>query len=670
MPSENPVYLKQISPEVEANDVPSDASRKCKFRRTVLSFNTGIFFIQFAALILEANTLYSRGELTIDYAVFAPAVTSISHLLMNPHVALPDGILNAPFIQNHFEWITWPISLIFGWLFRFPTWVILLVICQALPTALVGLLASIYAYSEAERHNLAPRQKWVASSTPSLLALTNIWLYWDSRFDFHYQALQGCLALLIILALDRRRLGIAFSLAVILSGTGETAAIMFLPIAAFSIIRSRRRDAGLAAIWSLFTVFEPGLFHIHTQAGANFAQEFSYLQAGGHAPTSAIQVVRAMLRDPRAAVRQVWANRLDVWSEVTASGFLGLFSPVALTMIAILGLLLWSGTVASFSVPVFQTIAISQFTIFFSGPILIMVLRKTKILGFVVAAFMVMWSTGWLISFAPALTEQLVTTSNTVIGTELHKLNSEIPASTIVMTPNATLGDFPNHHVRPFGCSPGHFKLPDSRVAVVVDPWKGIQVCGPYELLQVVSRMASLPGAQVIGPSASGIYLIYLDAGSLSSRNIYVSDQQALTAQFLISPNTSHGRFVRTGTTGLIESARGQQYVVEGIVADLKPRRSGEVTVDMAVKGVAQIQVWDDSSSRLLAEASPPTNKREQVTLRFKTGQFVNPPGFTQGYAIFRTKLIPPLNSNPIEIRVVSKGQSQVKLYSLKINML
>lgn len=667
MPSEDSLKIDKHVPKVDTtNEIPEPLKER-NLRRTVLSISTVIFFIQFMVLIVEANTLYSRGELTIDYAVFAPAVSSISHLLMNPHVSLPDGIQSAPYIQNHFEWVTWPISLIFGWLLRFPTWVILLVICQALPTALVGLLASVYAYGEAERHNLASRQTLIVSLTPPLLALTDIWLYWDSRFDFHYQALQGFLALLIIFALDRRRLGVAFILSLVLSGTGETAAIIFLPIVMFLVVRSRWTEAGVAAIWMGFTVFEPGLFRVPTQVGANFASAFSYLKARGHAPTSAIQVAGAFFQDPRAVVNQIWANRLDIWSEVTAAGFLGLFSPVALVVVGSLGFLLWSGSVVNFSVPTFQTIAISQFTIFFSGPILMKVFQKTKSLGFVISAFMIVWSTGWLVAFAPTLIEQIITTSSTAIGAEIQNLNSEIPQSTIVMTPNAILGDFPNHQVRALGCPPGKFTFPNSKVAVVVDPWKGIQVCGPYEILQVISRISSLPGAQVIGPNASGLYVINLNASNLSSRTIYISNHQALTAQFLISPDASHGRFVKAGATGVIESALNQQYVIEGITADLKPQSAGEVTVDMAVQGVAQIQVWNDASGRLLAEASLPTTKREQVSLNFETGRFIIPPSFTQGYAIFQTHLIPPLILNPIEIRIVSQGQSEVRLYGLKI---
>jgi hypothetical protein len=625
-----------------------------------------VFSVQLLILVLEANTIYSRGELTLDYAVFGPAFTSIGHLSLNPHVFMPDGRGIAPFLGNHFEWITWPLALIFEWILRIPTWVTLLIFLQAIPTALVGTLGSYYAISKSEKQQLSNIQLWMVALLPSLLAATNIWLYWDDRFDFHFQALQGCLTIGIILALESEHEFTALALGIVLMGTGETAAILFLPIVTVLLLQRKVKFSIVATVAALLTLVAPRLFGVLTQDNSAFSFAYHYLNPSGPPPQSMFEVVKLIILHPGVFLGQVWGHRLDVWSELASTGFIGLASPIAVIGIIGLGVPAWSASFGGFAGPIFQTIGIVQIPIFMSGVVMLLLIRKSWRWGRVLSIAAVLWSLIWLLVFGPLLVRQLTQLSSTQVGHETQILNSVIPASDVVLSTNATLGDFPNHVIEEFGCTPS-IQLPHARVVIVVDPWKGLQTCGPYELLRELSRLAALPGATISGPGSDGLFVVRVDATHLRNRKILVGRNQPLTGNFLIAPGAQHGHLVQDVKGNYLVSEAGKQFVEEGVVADLKPFHAGKVVVKLSIKGSSSIQVWNDASGVELAQANLTSNSIEAISLSFNTGRFVRPPLFSEGVGLFSTKLIPPLPLNPIEVRVSSPSGSDISVYSVLI---
>lgn len=604
--------------------------------------------------------------MTIDYAVFGPAFTSIGHLSLSPHVFMPDGRGIAPFIGNHFEWISWPLALLFEWILRIPTWVTLLILLQAVPTALVGPLGGYYAMLKGKKLSLKPAQLWTISLLPSLLSITNIWLYWDSRFDFHYQALQGCITIGIILALESKHDYIALALGVVLMGTGETAAVLFLPVLVVLAIQRRPKFVIITVSAALVTLFMPRIFGVLTQDNSAFSFAYHYLDPSGPPPQSMFEVVKLIILNPGAFLGQVWSHRLDVWSEIASTSFVGLASPVTVVGILALGVPAWSTSFGGFAGPIFQTISIVQFPIFVSGVVMLILIQRSWRWGRVLAIGAVLWSLTWMVVFGPLLVRQINQLSNTALGHETQALDATIPSKDVILSTNATLGDFPTHQVVEFGCTPS-MQLPDAEVVIVVDPWKGLQTCGPYELLRELSRFASLPGAVVTGPDRDGMFVVHVDAALLANRRISVNPDQPLVGHFLIAPGVKHGKLVQTTKASYLMSRPGTRFVEEGVVADLKPFRSGTVSVKISVQGSASVQVWNDASGVELAQATLTSNSTESVSVRFNSGKFVNPPLFSEGDGPISTKLIPPLHLNPVEVRIAGLGNSRVSVYSVLI---
>lgn len=638
------------------------------WRPSAISLSTwGIFAFQSIALFVEANTIYSRGELTEDYAVFGPAVASISHFHLAPHVLLADGRGVNPFIENHFEWITWPLSIVFGSLMRIPPWVILLVILQAIPTALIGLLGSYYARSKAKQYGLSQNEVWAVALLPSLLALTNIWLYWDSRFDFHFQAFQACLVVGIILAVEFNRDLLAIIIGILLMGTGETAATLFIPILLFLLLRRKLWGAALATIATVATLYAPKLFNVPTQAHFGFAVSYQYLIPNGPPPTSVLQLAKLILIHPLLFLSQIWSHRLDVWSELSASGFVGLASPVSLAAILALGIPVWGTHFGGFAGPIFQTIAIVQFPIFASGVVLILVVKKSWLIAKAIWVFSIVWSVIWLVIFGPVLVRQLVNLSSTQVGHAMQNLDKSLPSTDIILTTNAAIGDFPNHEVEVMGCAPIE-QLPKAIVDVVIDPWYGIQNCGPFELLQQLTAFAALPGSVLQGPTKAGVFVVKVDGLIASNRRVAVRDDQSVPANFLIAPDAKHGHVKNSAGGSYVVGPPGGGFVVEGIVADVRPRRWINVDVSLSVNGAANVQIWNDDTGTELAQAYLVDSKSETVELHFNTGRFSRPPLYYTGFGIFSTEFISPPRLNPIEIRITNTPGSKVQVKSIRIS--
>lgn len=633
--------------------------------RTVDAVVWSSFLLQFGFLTFEAVEIYLRGELTIDYAVFGPAVQAISHLHLDPHVFMPDGRGIAPFLGNHFEWITWPIALLFGAILRLPAWVILLIICQALPAAMVGLLGSYYATHRAIRVGVSGLNKVVSELAPPLLGLTDIWLYWDNRFDFHYQTLQGALFVAVILALEVDNYVAAILLGVFLIGTGETAFVMFVPIIVWLLLHRKYWFATIAALAGIFDLYAPDLFGVLTQDHSALTVGYGYLEQGSAPPHSVIDLLRLALRHPLTLLAKVWSNRLDAWSEVAATGMVGLVSPVAFSLVLVVGLAAWSTGFGGFAGPVFQTIPIEEVLIFTSGVGLLAVLRRWSVYGRILAGLALAWSAGWIGVFGPVLVRQLASLSSVRLGQELHSLDQSLPATDVVLSTNATLGDFVNHKVELIGCT-SHYSLPSSSFDVVADPWQGLQTCGPYEILKTLSAFGSLPNSVIIGPGSTGLYVIHVQSSHLPSV-LNVSMNHPLTGKFLIDPGTSHGTPTESSSGSVLSSQGRQGFVVEGIVSDLTPDALFHVTVRLSVDGLASIQVWNDITNVELAQASVTSHSMESIEMSFNTGSFHKSVESSDGFGLFSTKLIPALRLNPIEIRVWSSSGSKVNVRSVSI---
>lgn len=636
------------------------------FRTNKLGFVVwGLFCLQLILLIIEANTLYSRGELTLDYAAFGPAVNQISHLHLNPYVNLPDrGI--APYIQNHFEWITWPIAILFGAVLRIPTWVILLILFQAVPTALVGPLGSYYARRKASALKLSASNTWFVALLPSVLALTNLWLYWDSRFDFHYQAMQSCVVIGIIFAVESDRNVVAVILGITLMATGDTAALMFLPIVMLLLWRRKPKQAAIAVTGALVTLYGSLAFGVATNNATAIAIAFHYLDPSGPAPRSAFSAAELIIAHPGNYLSKLWSNRLDIWSVLAASGFIGLASLVSIVTAVVIGGSSWGSGSTGYSSPLFQTIAVVQLPIFASGVVLVAIIHRQQILGRLVSLAAVVWSVSWLVVLGPALVGQVTSLSNTIVGQSLQHLDNTLPQSNVVLTSNGDLGMFINHRAMVVGCS-SNLLLPAGRFNVVIDPWKEIQTCSPFQLLQDLSAYASLPGSSVRGPFSDGMFIVSGNGAFQRHHSIVMSHNAPLLSNFLVAPHANHGVLFNSTQGPYLTNSGRERFVLEGIVAGIPPRVTRQLNLNISVDGSADVQVWNDNSGVEIVQAYLSSHKKEMIRLKFNSGAFVPSKSFTNGFGIFSTKLIPPIPVNAIEFRVWCPSGSTASVYSLQL---
>ncbi len=624
--------------------------------------------VELAVLVVEETAIARRGELTMDYQVFARAYWFIGHGHLAPSVYIPGTGHDLPYLANHFELITWPLALLLVGAMKLPIHVALLDVLQAAPTAAITVLAGLWGARVAERRGLNGVSRWVVVLAPAALSLIDIWQYRAAAFDFHYQALQGALFVGSLYAFDRRATRTAWSLAMLLALTGDTSGLPLAIVAVYLLARRRWRAAGAGLLLAAAALWIPSV--LHDNVGSSGALR-NVAQLGGESQVSLSGVAVNLIAHPGRAMSVIRGNALGIWGIIGGAGILGAFTDVGLLAILFVGVPSWlSGP--SFAYPGdFQTVPLSAALFVGAGSLLGWCLIRRR-LAALVGVVSVALAGAWTVVFTPGLIASVATVSNERVGRSLSWIETHIPPNAEVVSPNASLGavGVRSAQVISDGCPPFSLPLTGRPIAFVVAPWRGTHSCDPAQLLTSLTDIGRLPGAKIVGPLPGRVYWIEWTPPS-GQRVLRVSASSSVSAQFLAAEPFASGRLESTRNGPALVSRRHGGFVVEGIVAGVQARHDGYAQLRIGVSGGAEVQIWDDQSGELVAERNMTGSGTVQTErVGFVAPRFVHPKNFTDGSGIFVTKLLPPSPVDPMEVRVWTEpgSGSNAELYSVSVH--
>lgn len=634
---------------------------------TPLGISSLIALAQLALLIAEEQAIATRGELTMDYEVFARAFTLIGHGQLNPSVYIPGAVgLFLPYISNHFELLTWPLALILVGMLRLPVHVVLLDLLQAIPTAAIGPLAALWASRRATERGLQGLAKSAVIIFPAIISALDVWQYRSASFDFHYQALQGALLIAAFLAFDvpsPRSYRLGWATLLVLAMSGDTAGLIIIIIAVWLLMKRRWRDGLAAALLSLTVVVLPSILHdnIGSVLATNAYLSLAGTSSGSASASALVGALIGIAQHPAPALSRLTTEIPNLLALAGGAGLLGLAAPISLVGVATVWLPSALGGLIFTYPGGFQTVPVTDLLILSSGSLMVWAMSRSRVLGSTLTFGSILWAAGWTAIFGPPLVSGILNVSTPTTGKSLRTIARALPANAQVVTSNGSLGDLGTRgaYVSILGCAPTTLRITGQPLEVVLSPWREIQICGPAQLLSEVAYFDSLRGAH-LSILPGGVYWISWIPHA-RSQTLTIPPSAVLNAKLLQGIPFAHGRLDRTPAGTMLVSRKKGGFVFEGITAELPPGVQGTALTTLRVTGRAQLQVFDDTTGALLAERQLiGTSTSEVVRISFSTPPFVEPAGFTEGQFPLAARFLSPLRLDPIELRlwVPSRGAS------------
>ncbi|WP_298335572.1 DUF2079 domain-containing protein [Ferrimicrobium sp.] len=617
----------------------------------------GLGLLQFVILCVEELRIVEGGALSWDYSVDASAYSAIARGDLNPHYFV--GIAYSPFMRNHYDLLTWPLALLLVGLLHLPVKITLLILLQALPLALIGPIVATYAWVRGRERGISGARLEVLTLVPALLGLIDIWLYWSASFDYHDKALQGCLLVLAAIALERRRTLWLVVLVTLLLLTGDTGGLVVVGLGIAALLRRRWQVGAVIIVAGGLVLVAPGSI-LPPDAWGGAAVLYGAL-APGHHHLAGIAI--GVLHHPARALDRLFRSLPDVWALIGAAGVLGVFSAEGVGQMALVGLAAWLTPVQFAYAGNFQTVPVSDALLLGSVGVLLWLYgpRHRRAVGLTVGIASVVWSTGWVVVFAPRLVGNVVGIAPSAqAGASLATIEAEIPVRQEVVAPNGIIGDFATRHqqFQPLKCRSSTI-VPTHGIPlnVVVAPEVGAEYCGPGVLLSEVSMVAQLPGARLqvfSGP----VYWVRWNPGP-GSRDVQLTPGATgvcgSLAHSLTSRSPLHGTY-----EGCAESFHGPGFALQDFTVAFPPRTRDEAIVSLSVSGQASLQVWDDPAGALVAQRFLSSASTELITMPFVTPRLTPPSAaFSDGIFPFQTRFVPPIPEDAFELRVfVPKGSA------------
>ena len=279
----------------------------------------GLLGIQLIVMLVAGAHLYTRWDVTNDFALYSQAWYLIAHGHLNPYSTVDQ----LPFWRNHFELIMWPMSLVY-WIHSSPVdlkWL------QELAAVASEAVAFRWVLDALGRHRRSIPAAPVALGFVVVL-LVNPNFYQADWFDFHFQAFATLFLVLAARDLYNGRSKRALIWAAIMLLTGDVAATYAIGLGVAALVCSREtRRAGAilvvgGALWLVI------ISSLHANVGSDLQAGLGYLAAGSS--VTIFSIVAGLFVHPGRwflILHQRWAFILDT---LTTGGLVGVAAPWAL----------------------------------------------------------------------------------------------------------------------------------------------------------------------------------------------------------------------------------------------------------------------------------------------------------------------------------------------------
>ena len=625
---------------------------------------TSFFVLGFLGLAFWSDFLASRFELTFDYSFYGQAWYLIAH----GHLSPSSSVLGAPFPawHNAAEILIWPLAVLW---YLWPHPQTLLWAQDAATVACEIVLFSWCCELVASKWKDWPSSKYslVAPVLTFLLLFTCPWVIYIDSFDFHPEAFLLLPAILAARALWRGTATLWIWLVLTLLG-GALGATYVIGIGVSSLfVRFRRRVGFVLIIVGVLAIVT--LFALHAdEAGVG---AFTHLTPNGHTAhtsVSGFDIVKNLALRPGLELSQFPPNWVDIYANLSYSGFLGILTPIGLGIPIIvtaenaLGSTLFIRPLIQNNLP---TLMLGSFA---TGIAVWQVVRSPSAawrrFGAILAALVVANAVGWCVVWLPRIKSQFVNVPSST-ATVLATIDNEIPASSEVIVSQGVAGPFAFRKwmIPVFG--PGDWPVRARTVWFVVAPWNGVEVEAPSDALAEVYYAEDVLHAQLM-EDRSGIFALrwHPPRGTVA---VKVPSASTLPVGSLANyAGRARERVDVLGPNRVVVSNGKSGYIV---AQDYWREEVGHfvASASLSCTGRVSVQVWNDTSNRLVGQEIVDTHgNRKTVEVPF-TVACLAPPDVYPGFWPFRIKPLPPPPGNTFEIRIAGSSDSGARVYLVSL---
>jgi uncharacterized membrane protein len=649
----------------------------------------GLIAVQFIGFLLWSGYLMSHASFGHDTAIYFQSWDLIAHGHLLPRNTIQGGYY---FWQNDGEFIVYLLAPLY-WVF--PDHLLGLLWLQDL--ALSGTIAVCYKFvtdrwirpgaeRDVNRKVVAAVAAWL---TIVVLFMCDPWIYWVVSFDVHMEVFGVFFVACAFVAFQKhQRRGYVYTLATAICGTASVVYVFSLGLflsgqsvgrrylsrgkekaspgsrRVHSVVASDGIPGALLVIVSILWLFS--LSSLHATQGSPTGG-FTYLLGPTGARVLHVtfgSVVRGLLRHPMSALRTVASHSWNLWASSSGAGFFGLLTSVGFLMAAPTLLLDYLLVGQNSSGPTFQNIPAFIFIALGTAGFIAYLVRrrKTFVVGLTVCALVIANEVGWFAVWFPKTRTHWVETS-TAAASVIWRAERVIPASDEVVMTNGVAGPFGDHAKLYEFYGPGPIPVRGGVVWFVMSPAQGIEVVPTAVMERALGDVAALPGARLVTAS-HGVYVLRwqvppgyrsVSLGGGDKLDAWTTPGVAATSVHAGPPRAWH--LASNGRRG---------YVLSG---DYWREFSGSylATVRISAAGPVNIEVWDDTTNRLLARTTTTgSSNTSDVQLPFRIGH--EKPGFVyQGAGAFRDFPIPQIPGDAIEVRVWNSGTRHVAIWSVEL---
>jgi hypothetical protein len=644
---------------------------------------------QFAGFLLWSGYLMSHASFGHDTAIYFQSWDLIAHGHLLPRNTIQGGYY---FWQNDGEFIVYLLAPLY-WVF--PDHLLGLLWLQDL--ALSGTIAVCYKFvtgrwmhpgseRDVNRKVVAAVAAWL---TIVVLFVCDPWIYWVVSFDVHMEVFGVFFVACAFIAFQKhQRRGYGYTLATAMCGTASVVYVFSLGLflsgqsvgrwylsrgkektsprsgRVHSVVASDGIPGALLMIVSILWLFSLSLLHATKGSPTG---GFMYLL--GPTGVSLLNVTfgsvaRGLLRHPISALRTVASHSWNLWASPSAAGLFGLLTPVGFFMAVPTLLFDYLLVGQNFANPTFQQIPAFIFialgTAGFVGYLVRH--RKTFMVGLVICTLVIANEVGWFAVWFPKTRVCWVLTS-TAAASVIWQAEHVIPARDEVVMTNGVAGPFGDHADLYEFDGPIPIPVRGGVVWFVMSPAQGDEVVPTAVMERALGDVMELPGASLVTAS-HGVYVLRWQVPP-GYRSVSLGGGDKLDAW------TTQGVAATSVHTGPLRAwhlaSNGRRgYVLSG---DYWREFSGSylATVRISATGPVNVEVWDDTTNRLLARTTMTgPSKTSDVQLPFRIGH--EKPGFVyQGAGTFRDFPIPQIPGDAIEVRVWNSGTAHVVIWSVEL---
>jgi hypothetical protein len=325
-----------------------------------------VFALQFVALLFWSWHLWTRFDLTNDMATFGQAFSQIGTGHLNPYeTTFPHDYPHwgYPFYQSHFELLMWPLAS----LYTVTRSLFVLLVVQDLALAVAGLAALRWGLDVLWRGWPDGRRGASLVAAGLIIVLVvNPWTIWTVSFDFHFQTIATCFAVLAARDAWNGRQRAWLWVALVLA-CGDVAATYVIAVGLIAILTNRKMRwtgvgfIGTALVWLML------IGVLHAAKGSSLSAGYGYL--AGHNVKDGLPGMAAILAGlgthPHRAFLVVDGRWHQMYQYLAGSGLIGIASFIGL--VPVLSVLVVNG-LNSNSIYVSHIAAFQNvFIVFFMG---------------------------------------------------------------------------------------------------------------------------------------------------------------------------------------------------------------------------------------------------------------------------------------------------------------